>query len=130
MSNDPTIDQMNETIALFMGYEKYEDKYGIWFKRKGLIKCLHPKLQSLQYHSSWDWLMPVAEKIATLSSDDVVHIEIGKTFSRSFYWNLDNGQVHVFDESADTPIQTVYKSVLQFIQWYNNQSNTTNEHQP
>lgn len=55
--NEPTIDKMNETIALFMGYERYEDQYGIWFKREGLIKCMHPKLQELAYHISWSALM-------------------------------------------------------------------------
>lgn len=64
MANEPTIDVMNEAIALFDGYERYEDKFGIWFKREGLIKCLHPKLQELKYHTSWDSLKPVIDEIS------------------------------------------------------------------
>lgn len=70
MANEPTIEQMNEAIARFMGgtrvlhpEQKFfnEDFYGYvchdgrWWNEK----CL-------KYHTSWDWLMPVVEKIHRL----------------------------------------------------------------
>lgn len=66
MSENATIVQRNECIAIFEGYEKYEDQSGIWFKKEGLIKALHPKLQELNYHSSWDALLPVVLKAKAL----------------------------------------------------------------
>jgi hypothetical protein len=64
------ITESNELIAIFMGYERYEDSGGIWFKKEGMIICMHPKLEDLKYHSSWDWLMPVVEKISTIHYPD------------------------------------------------------------
>jgi hypothetical protein len=61
-----TIEQMNEVIAKFMGWEWYEDESGIWFKREGLIMSMHPNLKDLKYHLDWSWLMPVIEKISKI----------------------------------------------------------------
>lgn len=65
-SNEPTITEMNEAIAVFMGYEKYKDNSGIWFKKVGLIISMHPKLEDLCYHEKWELLMPVVEKISKM----------------------------------------------------------------
>lgn len=48
----------NEIIAEFMGYEVKHNK------------CYSPKyndgtIAPMQFHKSWDWLMPVAEKCLT-----------------------------------------------------------------
>ena len=68
--------QDNKLIAEFMGYEHYgwndpnhrcpDYTSGYWGKKDH--KSHHLKLQHLgmmfnplQYHSSWDWLMPVVE---------------------------------------------------------------------
>jgi len=34
-------------------------------------------VDSLQYHTSWDWLMPVVEEIDHLQFEEVVEIETG-----------------------------------------------------
>ena len=60
MSKEPTIEQMNEAIALFEGRTFYGhtiDKFG------GNTANALPEMQ---YHSSWDWLMPVIEKISKI----------------------------------------------------------------
>jgi hypothetical protein len=60
--------QGNKKIDLFMGEDgflgkEYEEHYSDEFWRPTKHKY-EPK--DLQYHSSWDWLMPVVEKIADM----------------------------------------------------------------
>lgn len=110
--NEATIDQMNEVIALFIGLERYEDQYGIWFKREGLIKCMHPKLQELAYHTSWDALMPVVEKIAKIISI----LEAPK--------NDELDAFKIIRRPIYVAISTIHNDVYQFITWYNQQKQT------
>jgi hypothetical protein len=73
---------------------------------------------SLSFHSSWDWLMPVVEKINKLlypDEDDGYAdqlIEGGNElifdFERSCYFGYDN-----------ETIKTIYKKCVDFIKWYN-----------
>jgi hypothetical protein len=126
MSDKPTIDQMNEAIAIFDGWELVEREVELSDFTSTNIMCFvtddcrryHP---DLKYHESWDWLIPVVEKIATLSPDDVVHMEFCKTYVRCHLWNMDDGRTRVFDESGNPGILTVHKAVYQFIKWYNKQ---------
>lgn len=132
MSKEPTIRQMNEAIALFMGYERYEDKYGIWFKKEGLIKCLHHKLQDLQYHASWDWLMPVVGKIEKM--EWCVRVENWPKKFKSPYkelysvwmW-LDPEDCPEIQTYSDSKIEAVHNAVYQFITWYNQQPQTNGQ---
>lgn len=80
------------------------------------------------YHNSWDWLMPVVEKIATIHRID---------FSIKAY--IGSGGIQVFDALADTQksetisfiqeeevgslLSVTYKAVVEFIKWFNQQSN-------
>ncbi len=60
----------NKMIAEFMGAEKTH------IQSVGDIYCPVPSkngseyADKLQYHSSWDWLMPVVEKILNKSDND------------------------------------------------------------
>jgi hypothetical protein len=89
----------NELIAEFMG-----SRVKLW---DGVprIKTAKHGLQSvwseLQYDKSWDWLMPVVEKIDGIYDYD-----------RSMY-------NRVVELPVSTPINEVYKAVVQFITWYN-----------
>lgn len=121
MSNEPTIEQMNETIALFMGYEKYEDRYGIWFKKEGLIKSLHPKLQSLRYHSSWDQLMPVVKKIYDTLAD-MLKKRPPHTACQGDLIEID---IHCAIREVD--ILKAHGYVYQFCLWYKKQKEVNNE---
>ena len=58
----------NKLIAEFMGYEV---KHG---------KCYSPKyndgtIAPMQFHTSWDWLMPVIEEIDHLQREPIQDIE-------------------------------------------------------
>jgi hypothetical protein len=65
MSNEPTMEMMNEAIAVFDGYRIYDE---------GLTRCVVDKVfqhaipvANLRYHLSWDWLMVVVRKIGRAS---------------------------------------------------------------
>lgn len=61
----------------------------------------------IHYDISWDWLMPVVEKIC----------EVCKPNSKEhFWWNNSNySDIRIFRE----PLDITYKTVIEFIKWYN-----------
>lgn len=77
-------------------------------------------IEELRYHSSWDWLMPVVEKISSIIIlNEYVRFEI-----------IPGNYVRIFGRTGETPIMTnvaieksliqaTWKAVIDFIQWYN-----------
>lgn len=69
------------------------------------------RLHQMQHHSSWDWLMPVVQKIGDISIDYYqennlpAYEECGKVLS-----------THIV-----VSIETVWNKVVQFIKWFNSQ---------
>jgi len=90
----------NKLIAEFMGYEV---KHG---------KCYSPKyndgtIAPMQFHTSWDWLMPVVEK--------VLKMKLGEEYDIRYL------ATHL----VNTDINATYNAVVQFI----NQCNKTNNYE-
>lgn len=139
-SNEATIEQMNREIFDFMG-------------------CVHSQhcdmdaweMSKLKYHTSWDALMPVVDRINTLkayyidtkelSMASQISVTMGVNgyfrnahciicgsltfFGREFKAKpVDIPMIAVHDKKSLA--DAVYEAVYQFIQWYNNQT-TTNE---
>jgi len=114
----------NKLIAEFMGgkYRKGNKKQSIEERYFGLIeKGYYHWVSELRYHKSWDWIMPVVEKIEKLGC--IVEISyslvcmcricvIGKKYEKAFNITNDNN-------GGLEPIIAVYKSVVEFIKWYN-----------
>lgn len=110
----------NKLIAEFMGYEYFNDHKlnGI----KGVLKkegklSLHANIIDksfcTKYHSSWDWLMPVVEKI----EHNITPVEILDTqcrIGRTIY-----NKEEILVSSDESKIESVWQAVVQFIQWYN-----------
>jgi len=93
----------NNDIAKFMGFEL--TRYGYWMSEKtptGSIAGWY-KPNEMKYHSSWDWLMPVVEKINR--------------------WHINNlcekMDFYLFQQSITSSIDMVWDGCVQFIQWYN-----------
>jgi len=68
--------------------------------------------QNLKYHKSWDWLMPVVERIEGLGYD----VFIG---TNSCYLSKPNQQVVVHTNKFENKLQTVYEAIVSFVEWYN-----------
>lgn len=129
----------NKLIAEFDGYRK--DPYYGWLASN---KTDHwdDKYRSddyLQYHSSWDWLMPLVGKIENMSHKGFpINVTIGSsgayiginptnsggekydgekvianTLNINYFANLPQEEI--------CKIESVWKACIQFIKWHNNE---------
>lgn len=79
------------------------------------------KPESLEYHTSWDWLMPVVENIESLVDDKVGHITVSIYGNGCEIVQYDyKAKAKSFDGRLSKLLNT-WTAVIQFIQWYNNQ---------
>lgn len=101
--------ETNKLIAEFMGLHQNKDPYeqDMWFNSEN-----HLVHNGLKYHTSWDWLMPVVEKIESM----------GYKFQmcrRRVTIKTDTNEIELFDTKGHSKLDAVYQSVSKFIQWYN-----------
>lgn len=86
----------NTKIAKFLGYGITDGHQG-----KGIIRQgQHISLNKLKFHSDWNWLMQTIKEIEQI--EDVYEVE-------EF--------LLIRDELCTGRIETVYSSVLDFIDW-------------
>jgi hypothetical protein len=89
-------EENNKLIAEFMGVNLIEGQEG-------------------EYHTSWDWLMPVVEKIDEVSNDNTLFkIE----YNRAFIEDIENYHL-LIDVMANSRLEATYKAVVEFIKQYN-----------
>lgn len=116
---DEEIIQNNILIAEFMGLERTDKDYGE-ITYKGISPGDVIWASQLKYHFSWDWLMPVVEKINTLPIN-IYHkyvVEIKGTFC-TIQNNNSSPPATMFIKHGNTAIEAVYDVVIKFITWYN-----------
>lgn len=101
----------NKLIAEFMGYKTSNC---ITYRINDI--SLEPK--EMQYHSSWDWLMPVVDKIRMLEIVEDFNINITCDVCIEGISNL---SIHIYVEGNSTTLKTTYKAVVEFIKWHNKQ---------
>ena len=89
----------NKLIAEFMGVVFHDDE-NQFYNADGLYIGLE-----LEYHKSWDWLMPVVSKI---TRDEIL---IGNEYRES-----------IMDTVPYGLIEDTYKAVVEFIKYYNNEN--------
>lgn len=109
MNTAPQTMSDNELIAEFMGYEFVNDApkefpKGYWFLSDDkdtdwLVE------QDMQYSESWDWLMPVVEKIRN-------HVIDNEPFGNEYYQAINNALIEV-------DIHDCHVEVVEFIKWFN-----------
>ncbi len=92
----------NKLIAEFMGKNtnlRFIDPYG--------------------YHCSWDWIMPVVEKIESIGYPVTINCH------KSCYINITSKDAsHIMVDFAETKIEAVYNAVVEFIKWFNEHKKT------
>lgn len=103
----------NKLIAEFMDKELFD-------------KWSDLPVENLKFHSSWDWLIPVVEKIADMEHQ--ILISGGSLYGN--YCNI-NTNVSLKDSRFDNPskfsnmkgslLELTYKTIVEFIEWYNQQ---------
>lgn len=109
----------NELIAEFMGFSKCVTDHDTFWKENGeecTINSWDFHSLHLKFDTSWDWLMPVVEKIESLGyTVDIANsdYQIRKT---------GDTEAFIFHYGPDRPkIKAVYEAVVEFIEWYNQQ---------
>jgi len=138
----PELIEGNKIIAKFMGL-----KYGWWISQEKPLTddkkqwCdldgktfLGSKVyynKDLLFHSSWDWLMPVVEKIYKMYKWDKFYYNPSMAY---FYLST---KIKIYVGSKDHDFGTcgtmeykyikgddniLYKAVIEFIKWYNSQT--------
>ena len=123
---DKEILENNVLIAEFMGAEKIQYPapiYGI-YKFPVSPDKKHTKMDAIyfEYHTSWDWLIPIVEKIESLN--EIVSIEnnsciiVNNINTEAHEWfttmhnkNIDSGKI--------SKIEATYYAVVEFIKWHN-----------
>jgi hypothetical protein len=113
--------ESNKLIAEFMGYDLSKvldemplNKQGNFCNGNGDLDkdgkpCYATYAPSLQYNTSWDWLMPVVDKI-----------------EKTAYVNIKGCAVDIstiVSTNAPSKIDAVYKAVVEFIKWHNQNKN-------
>ena len=121
MIKEPSIDDMNQAIAIFDGWEKK--------KREYVKGGYHRYLWEFEYHQRWDALMPVVIKIGNLrvksstsyNSDLMFRIEIVNGYTA-----IEGATEKIFFNSSveGSMLMATYKAVYQFITWLNQQATT------
>src|ERR1700743_2079444 len=125
MTTELNTPECNRLIAEFMGGEYLHDfdPTFITFKRiqfGGMWGDYSCHLTKLYFHSSWEWLMPVCEKIELLNygTKSEYHPNLGHVFS--IYDRINNkdirGNVHL------SKIEAVYSTIVRFIERFNTQN--------
>ena len=93
----------NTLIAEFMGIELDTESYRCGSKMTYEDWLNHSTQKNMRFHESWDWLMPVVNKIEDYLADNV-------------------GKVGYFDECLNSnDLEVRYQAVVEFIKEYNNE---------
>lgn len=118
--DDEKILENNKLIAEFMTTYEDDDQdcnfghiHSPFYGGAGAMWSKHSKaklIPQLKYHSSWDWLVPVLEKIGNILNEDRYICR-----NTSIWFNDKN--------SAHLDFEEEYLTVICFIKFYNNVRN-------
>lgn len=119
----------NELIAKFMGKTIQPQVGTPEFVRWNGERCDYSYYE-VAYHTSWDWLMPVVEKICKHVYDKETIDGVNFIFTahlRTFGMFSEDGKYMVrFNRmslhESENMIEATYHAVVEFIKWYNQQN--------
>jgi len=110
-----TTTEKNAVIASFMGITEIVETNGIVYKDPN-----SELFYEIKYHSDWNWLMPVVEKIRSIQECSDFNIN----FSCDCKIECEDYGM-VFEEYCSNKVDTLqatYNTCFQFIQWHNQQT--------
>lgn len=128
------ITERNGLIAEFMGLKPNETAM-IWGRysishnhhtctEDTVEKALNGFASIAKFHASWDWLMPVVEKIESLIFPDDEYFNFHILGGCCVYIISSHGDEFICSDRGQSKIECVYSAVVEFIQWYNQQKAT------
>lgn len=133
-----TIIKNNILIAKFMGaFEDDFDELGVgWHfpKKESYMPRQAPDAEELAYHRSWEWLIPVVEKIALLKNGNSIRIVYNTGCTDSFSamtirkWDDAKKQYSYTltpygkeEDGSEGFLYNVYKTVVRYIETNKNE---------
>lgn len=100
-------------IAEFMGFKMINDLQISTPNGGGAF------LNELKYHTSWDWLMPVVEKIESIEDENRC-AKYNFNSVQCFVDIVDNNtSEEIVKTDCNNKFDSTYKAVCEFIEWYN-----------
>ena len=94
----------NKLIAEFMGFIPEKSSLGNTYTHPDKMGVYGGSGMKFQYHSSWDWIMPVVEKAEDIYLSN----------------NPDSAPLEVLMKLPITSsIEFTWEKTVQFVQWYN-----------
>jgi hypothetical protein len=120
-----TLEEKNRMIAEFMGHEEEQTEsgefvYAIEFQNPEKLNDIQVEFfcaHEFKYHISWDWLMPVVEKIESFEG----------THGNNYKFTIQNETSYIdctniiSSPSVKSKIESTYETVFRFIEFYNEQ---------
>jgi hypothetical protein len=120
----------NELIAEFMGFSWCETDHDKFWNP---LNAPQATPEAWEYHTnhldqfrtSWDWLMPVVEKIESVRAEDDLYfsVEINRNGCRIYRSWTTSQDKHFGWHQTGNKLRSTYAAVVEFIKWYNKQSN-------
>lgn len=128
----PSIMEINLLMAKFMGGTPQPHgrltiiKWGEWIPPFPMMQLDH-----LPFHSSYEWIMPVIEKIQSEFGDDIEFMtRMNSGYERGVLKHCayitvkldpdrDKMEKEYFIQSSNSHIESIYRTAYQFIEWYN-----------
>lgn len=111
----------NKLIAEFMGWTERTDPTERWFgcfkTQDGVIHKNTP-LDPLLFHSDWNWLMDVVDKIESLNFS----VEMNRQEEGDYQCLIVKKEIIVQTFSSNK-MESVYQAVVKFIKWYEQNNN-------
>lgn len=119
--NTEQIIEGNILIADFMGFQRTEKGSGeVTYKGKGRGVVIWAS--TLEFHSSWDWLMPVVEKIEDTKADEHYYFKFDMINRNEVEITYEDNSVFFIDSfKTKNKKEAVWLAVVEFIKWYNKQ---------
>lgn len=127
-TTNETPEEMNTTendklIALFMEAKQYDndDDYIYFDETNTMFSNDTISIKDLKFHSDWNWLMEVVEKIESISfnkSDIFFNVTIGSGLYCTIQDSNFDGLLEI-NTTEETRIKTVYNACVEFIKFYN-----------
>ena len=105
----------NLLIAEFMGWDIQNPTTIPINLHLSNLELDNKEVMELQYHTSWDWLMPVVDKIECTTIDNNDNSDnFFNVMIEVFECNINGGNICIC-ESGNTKREATYKAVVEFI---------------
>ena len=140
-----TTEENNQMIAEFMGLNVEGSMVLMPFSNKNIYRnsdyhcwartfgenvdgdpTVNGYIIGMEYHTSWDWLMPLVEKIEWGLEEQfyIKDLKIADScdyLSSVYYAGYDSGKPFeiMWENYASSKLEAMYIAVVQFIKWYN-----------